>query len=87
LNDFFLEFVTRSGCHLCDEALPVVRRVARLMRADLIQTQVESNDALLREFDLRIPVVRDPRGNVLAEGRVELWSLMTNTVRARFGRR
>lgn len=87
MNDFFLEFVTRSGCHLCDEALPVVRRVARLMRADLIQTQVESNDALLREFDLRIPVVRDPRGHVLAEGRVELWPLAVSAARARLARR
>ena len=48
----------RPGCHLCDEALAEIETVignegaARVERVD-----IESSDALLREYLERIPVV------------------------------
>ncbi len=47
------------------------------------EVDVESDDALIRDFSLRIPVVLDPSGEVVAEGiidhsdlkrRVRAWS-------------
>lgn len=87
LRSFYLEFLTRTGCHLCDEALPVVHRVARLTGASVREVQVESDDDLLRQFDLRIPVIREPRGRVLAEGIIEFRPLLRSALAARLRRR
>lgn len=93
MKDFYLEFLTRPGCHLCRDALPVVRRVARLLAGAVVEIDVETDDDLIVEFAVRIPVVRDPAGVVLAEGRIAWASLfraaLTSRLRAwsRAGRR
>ncbi len=54
----------RPGCHLCDEARAVLVAARARTSFDLDEVDIESSDALIREFGLRIPVVA-------IEGRVE----------------
>ena len=58
-------FVTRKGCHLCDDAL-------RLLRELGIEPQladVDADDRLFQLYDWRVPVVLlDDR--IVAEGKI-----------------
>lgn len=72
----FMIFLTRPGCPLCDKALPAARRAARWTRQELEVVDIESDDGLVVEYGLRIPVVTTDRGVVLAEGRIEFASLL-----------
>ncbi len=60
-----LVLVTRQGCHLCDEAL----RLLRSLGHEPELADVDSNDHLHDLYDWRVPVVLlDDR--VVAEGRI-----------------
>ena len=60
-----LVLVTRQGCHLCDEALALLRAFGH--EPEL--ADVDSDDALHDAYDWRVPVLlRD--GNVIAEGKI-----------------
>jgi glutaredoxin len=48
---------SRPGCHLCEEAMEVVRRVQARRPFTLVERDIESDDALLRAYLERIPVV------------------------------
>jgi len=62
--------VTRQGCHLCDEALSLLRDLG--LHPDL--ADVDADDELHRLYDFRVPVVLFD-GAVVAEGRVSRDSL------------
>ncbi len=62
--------VTRQGCHLCDEALSLLRGLG--LHPEL--ADVDANDELHRLYDFRVPVVLVD-GAVIAEGRISLDSL------------
>jgi glutaredoxin len=47
----------RPGCHLCDDALAVLERVRAERPFDLRTVNIEDDDALLRAYLERIPVV------------------------------
>ena len=47
----------RPGCHLCDEARAVIRRVAAVHPFALSERNIEENDELLRAYLERIPVI------------------------------
>jgi glutaredoxin len=47
----------RPGCHLCDDALAVIRRLRAEHDFDLEEVDIESDPALLRGYLERIPVV------------------------------
>ncbi|HEV2139869.1 MAG TPA: glutaredoxin family protein [Candidatus Dormibacteraeota bacterium] len=58
--------VTRQGCHLCEQALELLRSLGH--EPELVD--VDADDALHDLYDWRVPVVlRD--GRVVAEGKVE----------------
>lgn len=71
-----MQFLTRTGCHLCEDALLVARRVASITRTRLSQVEIDADDELVVEFGLRIPVVRWSDGTVLAEGIIEARPVM-----------
>ena len=48
---------TRRGCHLCDEAHAVLRRLRRQAPFDLELVDIEADDALHMRLLERIPVV------------------------------
>ena len=63
-----LVFLTRPGCHLCDDARPLVLAAAAAAGAVVEERNVELDDRLLANYGLRIPVVLAPDGSVVAEG-------------------
>lgn len=71
MKHFVVRFLSRPGCHLCEEALPLVRREARRVGHEVQVVNIEDDDALLAEYMVRIPVVLAPDSTVLAEGRIE----------------
>jgi glutaredoxin len=48
---------TRPGCHLCEEAKAVIERVQADIPFELRELDIERDDALLRRYLERIPVV------------------------------
>ena len=52
-----LTLYSRPGCHLCDDALAVLERVRADVPFDLRRVNIEDDDALLRAYLERIPVV------------------------------
>jgi glutaredoxin len=47
----------RPGCHLCDEAREVILAVRERRPFSFAEIDIESDDELLREYGIRIPVV------------------------------
>ena len=72
-----LVLVTREGCHLCDEALSLLRDLG--LHPEL--ADVDADDDLHRLYDFRVPVVLVD-GAVMAEGRIERGALETAVKRA-----
>ena len=48
---------TRPGCHLCDDARDAIERVRATTPFELVEIDIESDDALHRAYLERIPVV------------------------------
>jgi len=48
---------SRAGCHLCDEARGVIMSVRARLPFAFDEVDIETDDALLREYAIRIPVV------------------------------
>jgi predicted thioredoxin/glutaredoxin len=61
-----LVLVTRQGCHLCDQALALLRELG----IEPEMADVDTDDDLYRLYDWRVPVVLAD-GVVVAEGRVD----------------
>jgi predicted thioredoxin/glutaredoxin len=57
--------VTRQGCHLCDQALALLRDLG----IDPKLADVDADDELFRLYDWRVPVVLAD-GVVIFEGRI-----------------
>jgi len=85
LNRFSIEFLKRPECHLCDEAAPLVRRAARLAGMKVVEVDIDLDDDLVRDYGLRIPVVR-LAGDTVAEGRISPVRLWWSLILARFRR-
>ena len=60
-----LVLVTRQGCHLCDQALALLRELG----LDPHLADIDADDELFRMYDWRVPVVLAD-GVVIAEGRI-----------------
>jgi glutaredoxin len=60
-----VELITRKGCHLCDEALELLRSLG--VEAEL--RDVDSDPGLFAEYDFRVPVIR-VAGRVVGDGAV-----------------
>jgi hypothetical protein len=85
LNRKSVEFLTRPGCHLCTDAEASVRRAARWAGMGVENVDIESDDRLVADFGLRIPVVI-AGGAVMAEGGIKGLGLWRSLLRHRFSR-
>jgi glutaredoxin len=47
----------RDGCHLCDEARRVIEDIRGTVRFDFAEIDIETDDTLIRDYGIRIPVV------------------------------
>jgi glutaredoxin len=65
-----VELVTRQGCHLCEDALGLLRELGLEPR----QRDVDGDPELSRLYDFRVPVVLVD-GRVVGEGRLDRDSL------------
>ena len=65
-----LDLVTRQGCHLCDEAVSLLRSLGH--EPELLD--VDADDRLHDLYDWRVPVVLVD-GRVIAEGKITLEQL------------
>jgi hypothetical protein len=74
--------LTREGCHLCDDAMPRVRRVARLLGFRVRIADVDSA-GLADTHGTRVPVVLDAGGKELVSGRIRTAGLVVALARAR----
>lgn len=66
-----MKFLTRDGCHLCDEARPVLEKVAKQMNVTIEEVDIDGDDELTKLYGLRVPVVLGVHGRVLAEGVID----------------
>ena len=60
-----LTLVTREGCHLCDQALALLRELG----VEPLLADVDADDDLHRLYDFRVPVLLR-EGRVIAEGKI-----------------
>lgn len=72
---FVVKFYTRSGCHLCDEARPVVEKAVRWAGGVVEEVDIDGDDTLTRDYGLRVPVVLGPEDELVAEGVIEVRAL------------
>ena len=61
-----VELVTRRGCHLCDDAWDLLRR----LRVEAQVRDVDADPELFRLYDFRVPVLLVD-GRVVGEGRLD----------------
>ncbi len=71
LNDFVVTFLTRTGCHLCEQALPIVAGAVGRLGGELVEIDVDSDVDLAQRFGTRIPVILGPGGSLVAEGSID----------------
>lgn len=82
-NRFSIEFLVRTGCHLCDDMAQTVRRAARWAAVSVEMIDIDSDDALVRDYGLAVPVVL-VKGEAIAEGTVDSLTLWSRIMRRRF---
>jgi len=71
LNNSSFRFLIRPGCHLCDEARSVVEQEVARVGGRIDEIDIDAEDALTRDYGLRVPVLLGPGDIVLAEGKIE----------------
>ncbi len=71
LRSLSVKFLTREGCHLCDEARPVLEKVAKSMNVSIHEVDIDGDDELTKLYGLRVPVVLGTHDRVLAEGVID----------------
>ncbi len=65
----------RPGCHLCDDARAVIEAARAEVAFVFQEVDIESDDALIRDYGMRIPVVAVD-GDELFEISVDRTSLL-----------
>ncbi|HXA30080.1 MAG TPA: glutaredoxin family protein [Candidatus Angelobacter sp.] len=79
-----VELLTRRDCGLCEKARLALEAVSRDVSMRVVALDVDADEELLREFHIRVPVVR-LEGAVLAEGVVTEASLRSALAGVRAG--
>ncbi|PMC76309.1 MULTISPECIES: glutaredoxin family protein [unclassified Brachybacterium] len=67
-------YLTREGCHLCEEALPVVRAEADRAGTTVEVRDIDADEQLRERFDYDVPVIIID-GQIHAKYRVEAEAL------------
>ncbi len=73
-----IQLLGTAGCHLCDDAEKIVRRVAPGLGFKINKVDIASSDALVEQYGMTIPVLRCDSGQELFwpfdEEQVFAWS-------------
>lgn len=79
-----LTFLTRPGCGLCDEALPRLEAVVRWLPVGVDVVDITTDHELESAYHLRIPVLLDRQGRVVAEGQISSYAALQAGLSALF---
>ena len=60
-----LELLGTTGCHLCEVAERMIRRIAPVLGFTLSYVDIAEDDALVDKYGMQIPVVRAQNGREL----------------------
>lgn len=52
-----ISFITKSGCHLCEEAEVVLQQICKELGLEYSKISIEENQGLALKFQEEIPVV------------------------------
>ncbi|HEY6635651.1 MAG TPA: glutaredoxin family protein [Acidimicrobiia bacterium] len=66
-----MTFLTRVGCHLCEDARAVLAAVSAEMGLRVDEVDIDSDDDLVKNWGLRVPVVLATHDRVIAEGIID----------------
>lgn len=75
-QDARILYLTREGCHLCEEALPVVRTEADRAGTSVEVVDIDADEKLRRDWDYDVPVIIVD-GKVHARYRIDAEQLRT----------
>lgn len=70
-----LTLLGRQDCHLCDEAAAMLVSLRDRFGLEVTGVDIDQDDHLVKTYGLRIPVILDEGGQVLAEGVIDRESL------------
>ena len=51
------------GCHLCEQAIDVIKIALQGENCLLDEIDIANDDALMEQYGIRIPVVKNPQNN------------------------
>lgn len=77
-----IQYLTKPGCGLCDEVFPIVERATRRLGVEIVTVDITVEPELTDNYNMRIPVVLNRRGKVLAEGQISQWGAYGAALRA-----
>lgn len=66
-----IHFYTKKNCPLCEEAKDLLKLLQREMTFTLLEVDIYSNDELLEQYGLMIPVI-ELNGQVLQYGHIDI---------------
>jgi glutaredoxin len=64
-------FLTRPGCHLCDDARDVLAAISKDIGLRVEEIDIDTDDELVKKWGLRVPVVLGTHDRVIAEGIID----------------
>jgi len=71
-----IDFYTRPGCHLCEDAKKVLDSMTKELSFLVLERNIDTSDEWTEKYGLMIPVV-EIEGEVLAYGNIEPSALFT----------
>lgn len=66
-----MNFLTRSGCHLCEDAKAVLDAITEEIGLKVNVIDIDGDDELVKLWGLRVPVVTASHDRVIAEGIID----------------
>lgn len=66
-----LRLLGRAECELCHEMRDALLADPRAAGLQLVEVEVDDDPRLVRRYGLRVPVLLDPWGDVICEGRFD----------------
>ena len=70
-----VNFYTRPGCHLCEEARLMLKLVQEDVSFEINEMNIEENDTLHEKYMLMIPVV-EFEGEIIQYGQVDYATIL-----------
>lgn len=70
-----INFYTRPGCHLCDEARLMLKLVREDVAFDINEVNIEEDDALNEKYMLMIPVI-EFKDEIIQYGQVDYATIL-----------